>query len=174
MSSDARKFPSYKCHSCGEVHEGAPSFAMKVPCPYLEQTDEVKNTGKVGSDLCYYKDSQGYNYFIRVVLEVPILEVSEPFTWGVWVSLSQKNYERYVETYESPDTSDQYFGWFCNYLPYYENTYALKTQVHPRADGQRPYIVLEESEHELSVDFHQGLSIEKAQRISEICLHKFK
>lgn len=43
-------------------------------------------------------------------------------------------FDRYVETYDEPDTSDRYFGWLCNYLPYYESTFALKTRVHPR-DG---------------------------------------
>ena len=43
-----------------------------------------------------------------------------PFLWGVWVSLGQKSFDRYVETYDHPDTTDSYFGWLCTYLPYYE------------------------------------------------------
>jgi hypothetical protein len=51
--------------------------------------------------------------------------------WGVWVSLSQQSFDRYVETYDHPDTSESYFGWLSNYLPYYEKTYALKTRIRP-------------------------------------------
>ncbi len=163
---------SFKCSSCGETHEGSPSFAFRAPDPYLEQPKEVQEAGKLGSDTCRYEDEDGMHYFIRVCLEVPIHGVTEPFLWGVWVSLSEQSFARYVETYESPDTNDQYFGWFCNYLPYYPNTLALKTQVHPRLGNTRPYIVLEETSHPLSVDFHQGISIEKAQEIAENVMHR--
>lgn len=112
------------------------------------------------------------HYFIRVCLEIPIHGVSEPFLWGVWVSLSKSNFDRYVETYGSPNTDDRYFGWLCNYLPYYEKTYALKTQARPRAGGKRPYIELEEIDHPLCKDFHEGISIQKAQEIAEISIHR--
>jgi hypothetical protein len=165
---------SFKCSSCEKIHEGSPSFAFKAPDPYLEQTEEVKKSGKLDSDLCYYEDKHGYHYFIRVVLEIPIHGVKESFMWGVWVSLSEKNYIQYVEMYDEPDPSDCYFGWFCNYLPFYESTYALKTQVHPRTNGDRPYIELQECDHQLAIDFHNGITIEKAQEIAESVMHKNK
>lgn len=163
---------SFKCSSCAEIHEGSPSFSFRAPDPYLEQKKSVQDAGELGTDLCWYDDQDGRHYFIRVCLEIPIHGVSEPFLWGVWVSLSEQNFRRYVETYDAPDTTDRYFGWFCNYLPYYKGTYALKTQVHPRAGGTRPYIVLEETEHPLSVDFHSGISIERAQEIAEAVMHR--
>lgn len=163
---------SFKCSSCGEVHEGSPSFAFRAPDPYLEQSAEVQEAGELGSDLCSYEDEDGMHYFIRVCLEIPIHGVTEPFLWGVWVSLSKQNFDHYVETYDSPNTTDQYFGWFCNYLPYYENTYALKTQAHPRSGNTRPYIELEESDHQLSIDYHQGITIQKAQKIAEQIMHR--
>lgn len=163
---------SFQCSSCGEVHEGSPSFAFRAPDPYLEQSEEVQKSGELGTDLCWYEDDDGMHYFIRVCLEVPIQGVTEPFMWGVWVSLSKENFDCYVETYDSPDPNDHYFGWFCNYLPCYEKTYGLKTQVHPRTDGDRPYIELEEIEHPLSVDFHQGITVDRAQQIAEQILHR--
>lgn len=92
--------------------------------------------------------------------------------WGVWVSLSKQSFDRYVETYEAPDTTDQYFGWLCNSLPYYPETFPMKTQVHPRTNNVRPYIELEDSEHPLSVDFRNGISIERAQEIAEHAMHR--
>ena len=163
---------SFKCSSCGEIHEGAPSFGFRSPDPYLEQSDEAQEAGNLGSDLCWYEDEDGLHYFIRVCLEVPIHGFSKPFIWGVWVSLSKESFDRYVEVYDTPDENDCYFGWFCNYLPYYKNTYALKTKVHPRADGTRPYIVLEENDHPLSVDFHQGITVARAQEIAEVAMHR--
>lgn len=162
---------SFKCSCCGEVHEGSPSFGFRAPDPYLEQSESIQNEGKLGGDLCTYKDEDGQHYFARVVLEIPIHGVSDPFLWGVWVSLSEKSYLRYVETYDEPVLSESYFGWFSNYLPYYESTYALETTVYPRPDGQRPYIMLHESKHPLYRDFKNGISISKAQEIAEKCMH---
>lgn len=116
---------SFKCSCCGRVHEGSPSFGFRAPDPYLEQTKEVQEAGELGTDLCRYKDEDGEHFFIRVCLEVPILGVEEAFMWGIWVSLSEQNFNRYVDTHDHPDPTERYFGWLCNYLPYYEKTYAL-------------------------------------------------
>jgi len=86
--------------------------------------------------------------------------------------LSKKSFDRYVETYDSPDTTDQYFGFLCNYLPVYQSTYALKTKVHPRAGKNRPNIELEKTDHPLSIDFHQGITIQTAQALAERCMHR--
>lgn len=163
---------SFQCTTCGQVHEGSPSFAFDAPAPYLEQSEEVREAGSLSSDLCTYEDEDGMHYFIRVCLEVPIHGVSEPFLWGVWVSLSETSFERYVETYDAPDINDCYFGWLCNYLPYYPNTYAMETQVHPRNGNTRPYIELDDSDHLLAVHFRQGISIERAQEIAEKIAHR--
>lgn len=163
---------SFKCSSCDKLHEGSPSFACRAPDPYLEQSKAIQEAGKLSDDLCWYEDEDGMHYFIRVCLEIPILGVTEPFIWGVWVSLSKANFDRYVETYDSSDITDAYFGWFSNYLGYYDNTYALKTRVHPRAENNRPYIDLEETDHPLSIDFHHGISIQRAQEIAEKIMHR--
>ncbi|WP_455291543.1 DUF2199 domain-containing protein [Vibrio parahaemolyticus] len=162
---------AFKCSSCEEIHEGSPSFGFRAPDPYLEQSEEVQNAGKLGSDICYYEDEDGYHYFIRVVLEIPIIGVEAPFMWGVWVSLSESSYNHYVETFEQPDIGHGYFGWLCNYLPYYENTYALATDVNIQSVSECPTIVLHETEHELYQDFIGGIDVSKAQKIAELCMH---
>jgi len=163
---------SFKCESCGKTHEGSPSFSFKTPSSWLEQSEEViRANGKISDDLCFYEDEEGWHYFARVVIEIPIIGVSKPFLWGVWVSLSEESYEHYVETWNEPDTEKTYFGWLCNRFPYYENTYALAADVHPRPGGLRPFICLHKTTHELYNDFINGLSIEKAQTIAQVAQH---
>jgi hypothetical protein len=162
---------SFKCASCDDIHEGSPSFAFHAPDPFLAQPEAVQTAGHLGTDLCRYEDADGHHFFIRVLLEVPIHGIEDPFLWGVWVSLSETNYQRYVDTYEAPATSDRYFGRFCNRLPWYPDSLNLKTEVHPRANNQRPFIVLEESGHPLAVDYHQGISVARAQEIAEAAMH---
>jgi hypothetical protein len=163
---------SFKCSACGKVHEGSPSFGFRAPDPYLEQPVPVQEAGHLGSDMCRYHDDDGEHFFIRVCLEIPIHGVTEPFIWGVWVSLSQVSFDRYFATYDEPETDTSYFGWLCNYLPWYPNTYALKTRVHPRADNARPFIVLEASEHPLAQHFHSGITVALAQEIAETAMHR--
>lgn len=128
--------------------------------------------GRLGSDHCRYKGEDGDHFLVRACLEIPIQGVSEPFLWGVWISLSQKSFDRYVETYDHPVTSESYFGWLGNDLPYYEKTYALRTRVHPREGDERPFVVLERTDHPLSVNFREGISVDRAQEIAEAAMHR--
>lgn len=159
---------AFKCSACDEVHEGAPSFSFNAPIQHSWLTDAEKTDAHLGTDLCYV----GEDRFIRVCLEVPIFGVEAPFMWGVWVSLSQSNFERYRDTYDEPVEEDEYFGWFCNRLPFYPDTLNLKTLVHPRSGGIRPRLELEQTDHPLSIDFHNGLTIAKAQEIAEYAMHR--
>lgn len=140
--------------------------------PWLEQPDEIRLAAELRSDWCRYTDAQGPQHFIRTLLEVPIHGVSAPFLWGVWVSLSQANFQRYLETYDAPDVTDRYFGWLCNRLPEYPDTYAMKTMVQVRSAGQRPVIELEPTDHPLALDWRQGISIARAQELAERVLHR--
>lgn len=163
---------SFKCSSCDKIHEGSPSFGYRAPDTYLQQSKDIQEAGYLRGDFCEYEDEDGPHYFIRVCLEIPIHTVEQPFLWGVWVSLSKQSFDRYFETYDSPVLTDEYFGWLCNSLPFYPETYPMKTKVHPRAGKDRPRIVLEESDHPLALDFHNGISIERAQEIAEIAMHR--
>jgi hypothetical protein len=40
--------------------------------------------------------------------------------------------------------------------------------------GNRPYLELEATEHPLSQDFHNGLTIARAQEIAEHAMHEFE
>jgi hypothetical protein len=158
---------AFKCSKCEQIHEGAPSFAYDAPLIHSQLSKKEKEAAFLDTDLCRVDEHR----FIRVCLEIPIIGFAEPFLWGVWVSLSEKNFARYVETFDAPDEGDEYFGWFCNQLPFYPETLSLKTKVHPKAGGTRPLIELEPTDHPLALDFHQGISVERAQMIAETAKH---
>ena len=162
---------SFKCASCDEIHQGSPSFGFNAPDPYLEQSEDIQKEGKLTDDLCFYTDGDGTHYFVRAVMEIPIDGVTEPFMWGIWSSLSKASYDKYVATYDDPDTTDYFFGYLSNYLPFYDNTYALKLDVYPQKNNNRPLLVPHQSEHPLVSDFEQGISVLRAQEIAEKCMH---
>jgi hypothetical protein len=161
---------SFKCKSCGKIHEGSPSFSYDSPVYYgqVPESERLQRT-KLSSDFCIIDDE---DLFVRVCLEIPIHGVADPFLWGIWITLSKKNFTRYFDTWDTPDESDNYFGWFSNRLPYYPNTINLKMNVHPRKGGMRPWIDLEPTDHPLSLDYHNGISIARAQEIAEYAQHE--
>ena len=163
----------FQCSCCGETHEGSPSFGYDSPHYYdcLSEQDK-KALGKLSDDFCTIEHDEGKDFFIRTTLEVPILGAEEGFLWGIWISVSEANFNKYVDHYKSDTYEDHYFGWFSNKLPYYPDTLSLKASACIRPGGQRPNIELEPTEHPLSIDFRDGINWEKAVEIAETVLHK--
>lgn len=94
---------AFRCTCCEEVHEGSPSFGYRMVDQYAGLSDEQQATmGRLSEDFCTITRGDGVDHFIRAVLEVPIRGVEEPFLWGVWVSLSEKSFNRYVEDLRRP------------------------------------------------------------------------
>jgi hypothetical protein len=95
--------------------------------------------------------------------------------WDVWVSLSEKSFKRYSDTYESPVEGDGFFGWVCNRIPWYPVTESwLAADVVVQLNGQRPLVRLHygsEHNHPLVLDQREGISIQKAQQIAEHVTH---
>jgi hypothetical protein len=61
-----------------------------------------------------------------------------------------------------------FFRWLSAELPLYPRTENLKTRVHLRDDGIRPYIELEPTDHPLAIEQRNGIGVD---RIAEIYAH---
>ena len=110
----------------------------------------------------------GEHFMVRCVLELPIIgSGGEVFGYGVWSSLTQSNFQLYLEHFDDgePDESLSWFGWFCNSLKGYPDTFLLKCQVHPRTGRQRPLIELEPTDHPLAVEQRQGITFDRLLEI---------
>jgi hypothetical protein len=166
---------AFKCTCCGEVHEGSPSVAFKAPDQYACLTDEQKaQMGSIDPDFCTITHESGVDCFIRAILEVPIHGVEEPFLWGVWVSLSQNNFDRYRATFSDPVPGDGCFGWLCNVPSDYPTQSSRGADVYFQQGGHRPLVVLHSREPETDtfvLDQMNGISIARAQQIAERSLH---
>lgn len=166
---------AFKCNSCEEVHEGSPSFSFRAPDQYSCLSDEQKAAmGKLSEDFCVITHEEGSDFFIRAILEIPIHGIEEPFLWGVWVSLSQKSFERYYESYDDPEEGEIFFGWLSNEIPIYPFAKARSADVVVQADGQRPMLILhpgDEEHDQLVIDQRQGIPVARAQQLAEQALH---
>ncbi len=168
---------AFTCSCCGKVHEGSPSFAFKAPDHYANLTeDEKAKMGELSSDFCTIAYEDRTDYFIRTVLEIPIHGVEEPFTWGIWVSLSKKSFDNYVETYDAPVDGEVYFGWVCNAIPNYPNGASSRpADVRIQLGKQRPKVLLHRGDPEddpLVIDQYDGISVERAQYLAEQAMHQ--
>src|SRR5262245_22238051 len=110
---------SFRCASCSQVHAGTPDLAYDAPLHYYQIPESERSKRCVlTSDTCVI---DGEDRFVRACLEIPIRGHSEVFVWGVWVSLSERSFDRYEELYESTERVEEgpFFGWLCNRLPGY-------------------------------------------------------
>jgi hypothetical protein len=159
----------FECSICGEMHEGAPSVAFGAPDDYLVIPENERGCDSwLSSDFCVV---EGRDRYIRCTLEFPIHDYHEGFLWGVWISVSEKNFEDYRAHFSDDGYQARYVGWLGNRLPGYRDTREVIGAALLRGDGQRPAIELEPSDHPLVVDFANGISWERASDLLELIMH---
>lgn len=160
----------YRCGSCDQTHTGLPTWGADAPLTWREASPAEQAAGRLGSDLC----EVGGHFFIRGLIEIPILGSRQRMLWGVWASLSETSFAHVVEHWSDPERGrDQhYFGWVMTQLPLrlYPDTLQLKSHVHPRAPGKRPLLLLEPTEHPLAVDQRTGISMARAEELATLLL----
>jgi len=164
----------FTCQSCGQVHEGMPSFGWDYPIQYLEiPQEEREERASLGSDDCVIDEKW---FFVRGCIEIPVHGEREAFSWGVWVSLSNESFEQFLEYFGEKKRSHigPFFGWLSSHIWIYPETLNLKSKVHLRDDGIRPYIELEPTDHRLAVEQRSGITIERVEEIHEKMTHPEK
>ncbi|GLZ32408.1 hypothetical protein Lesp02_45960 [Lentzea sp. NBRC 105346] len=125
----------------------------------------------LGEEQCVINDE---HFFVRGRIVLPVLDSDTDFEWGVWVSLSETNYDRMGEVWHDPDRVNEppYFGWLSTELLVYEpSTLNLKTNLHTQEVGVRPTVELEPTDHPLAVEQRQGITLQRIQAITERVLH---
>ncbi|WP_162917290.1 DUF2199 domain-containing protein [Dongia deserti] len=159
---------SFTCPTCGESHKGSPSVAFASPYHWhAQQPDTSTGKSRLSDDFCMIEER---DYFIRCILEVPIVGVEDPFLWGVWVSQSATNFRDYVESF--PDTPErQTFGYLSNRLPGYPDTINLHTQTRWQRGTKRPLVELKAVEHPLYHDWSSGITWERAIELAAPAFH---
>ncbi|MCI0366566.1 MAG: DUF2199 domain-containing protein [Phycisphaerales bacterium] len=159
----------WKCRQCGEWHDELPThYGSVAPALYFDVPEHERSMRcALSSDQCIIDDK---HFFIVGNLELPVVDCNEFFSWDVWVSLSKHNFDRAAELWNTPgrEREPAYFGWLCTSLPGYPTTLHIKTMVHTRPVGERPYIEIEQSDHPLSIEQRRGITLERIQQIAEM------
>lgn len=163
----------YFCKTCGKYHEGPPlSYGSPAPAQWFGIPEkERRRRTHLSSDQC--EIDKRYFYIVGNI-DVPLLDTAGVFRWSVWVSLSKANYERARKLWrrQGREAEPPYFGWLSTSLVCYPDTINLKTMVHTRPVGERPFVELEPTDHPLAVEQRTGITIERVRQIAEIILHQ--
>lgn len=162
---------AFKCQTCAETHVGMPTFGAAKPLSwYAVPEEERESRCRCSSDTCVIDEKF---FFVRGCIEIPVHGYSDPFVWGVWVSLSKDNFEKWSAAFEEPRRSHigPFFGWLDAMLKPYPATANLKTRVHLRNDGIRPFIELEPTDHPLAVEQRTGIDVTRVSEIYSIMVH---
>lgn len=125
----------------------------------------------LSADQCIIR---GQHFFIRGLIEIPVIGSEDVFSWGVWISLSRDNFDRALEVWntEGREAEKPYFGWLSTELALYSlSTTDLKTNAHTRPVGKRPFIQLEPTDHPLAVEQRTGITQNRLREIAMAVLH---
>ncbi|MFJ7589744.1 DUF2199 domain-containing protein [Streptomyces sp. NPDC097617] len=167
MSIDA----GFTCSCCGEHHAELPMSYSTIAPDVWDPGFETDPDCMLSSDQCVIR---GQHFFIRGLIEIPVVDSEDVFSWGVWVSLSRDNFARVLEVWNTQgrEAEKPYFGWLSTELALYpESTTDLKTNAHTRPIGKGPFIQLEPTDHPLAVEQRTGITLDRVREIAMAVLH---
>jgi len=166
----------WKCASCEKWHTG-PLLDLSFSAPHYWSSEEVTGSrwkvlrsGEIektcqsflDSDYCAIDDR---DFFVRGIIELPILGTAESFRWGVWGSLSRENFEALLRDEEEPGRVERppMFSWLSSQISDYPKTLSLKMHAHIQEPGARPQFHLERCDNLLAREFHEGIAPERVR-----------
>lgn len=165
----------WKCATCDEWHHGpCLDFSYQTPFYWDERyKSSTEPNTFLNEDLCAIEDK---DFFVRGLIEIPILGTAKSFCWGVWGSLSRENFETTRRTMYDPTRVQlaPMFSWLSTSLAEYPETLSLKMYAHVREVGLCPSFEVQETDHPLSQEFHNGITPARVKELMAGALRDFK
>lgn len=162
----------FQCATCGQYHDQLPMcLGPNAPALwYSIPPDERDRRTELSSDQCVI-DRQ--HFFILGRIIIPVIDGPDPFVWLAWVSLSEKNFNRVCELWDSVGRENEppYFAWLQSALAYPFPTLSLKASLQTMPFGERPCISVEPETHQLATEQQHGITMARVRDIAEAALH---
>jgi hypothetical protein len=173
----------WKCDSCDDWHTG-PMLDLGYDAPFPWSAEHAKSNlvGRLlpawskkrsktflDEDYCAIDDE---DFFVRGVIQLPIIGTAENFNWGVWGSLSRDNFHKLREMDDNPEKVElpNMFSWLSSRISDYPDTLSLKMYAHIQGLGDRPKFELQYTDHPLSQEYHHGITPEQ---VKELTMNRF-
>ncbi|NTS44016.1 DUF2199 domain-containing protein [Flavisolibacter sp. BT320] len=163
----------YTCETCGKEHESWPAIGFDAPYHYYCLNDEEKDAiAELSSDFCTIRYEDQTDHFIRAVLFQKVNGHCEHLHYGVWVSLSEKSFQDYKDNFQNDSHEATYFGYLGSWLPGYNDTTSIKTNVELLPGGNRPEVIPhnDQEEHPFVADYYNGVPLKEAEKRIKLAL----
>jgi hypothetical protein len=117
---------------------------------------------------------EGRHFFVKGNLWIPVQDEDQYFKWMVWVSLGEKDYERFLDLWDfaGRETEPPYTGSMASEIWQYPQSMNLNVQVMTMPVGELPAIQLEPADHPLVIAQRNGITMAWVQEIAELVLHQ--
>jgi len=163
----------FACKTCGGRHDDMPRLlTVAAPAAWEALPEKERATrAMLTADQCIIDDAW---FFILGRLELPVLDGGEPFTWMTWVSVSEDDFLRASQLWQTRgrEAERPCFAWVQSSLPYPVPTLNLKADLFTQPVGQRPKVRLQATDHPLYREQKFGIGPERVQEIVESILHR--
>jgi hypothetical protein len=166
----------YICECCGQEHSEWPALGYISPDVYARLSEQDKEEiAVIDEDFCVIKHPDQVDRFIRCVLIQKVNDHCEDLEYGLWVSLSEKSFEDYLENYDNENHETQYFGWLNNKLREYEFFESTPTTVVTQKGNSRPVIFPHQDfDHPFVKDFYEGITKAEAENRIQAMINGIK
>lgn len=156
---------NFTCECCGKQHEGWPALTYNSPNNYYWlSAEEKKEIAVIDEDFCVINYPDEVGRFVRCVLFQKVKDHCEDLEYGLWVSLSEKSFQDYLDNFDNENHESEYFGWLSNNISEYEFLESIPTTVVTQKGNNRPVIFPHESfDHSFVKDFYAGITKEEAE-----------
>lgn len=159
------------CGCCGEELTGLPldvSIGYPDRIMILSDEDKTKYVAKPCQSLMSWRNKE---FFVRGIIELPILETEDKFCYGAWVQVSKKDYKKFLKAWvkskRNDETVDEHiYGFLACMMPpnLYPDAYGLNSVICDRPD-KAAGIVLEPTEHPLALEQRQGITMDRVHEM---------
>ena len=169
---ELKEFGFY-CSKCGLHHKQIPlSFGTDSPNKYSlipENEREIRCT--LSQDQCIIDNKV---YFIRGQIEIPVIDNSENFFWGVWIEVSEHDFIRIGDLSEDENRilEKPYFGRLDTPLDPYNGTIGLPVSLITQRVGYIPKVEIIESNHPLFLEQENGITWDRVIDFSKQILYR--
>lgn len=167
----------WQCESCDAPHSGMFDLAAAAPdhwvkdCIYEPNSALRLDDDFLSEDFCVLG---GRDFFVRCVLEIPVVGINQRFGFSCWSTLSRQNFQNYVGHFDDghyPDAGP-WSSWLSNYFYLYVADEPTACWMKPRNDRLRPTLHVHDPHHPLAIAQKKGIKPDEVLAIYDFYGHR--